>query len=126
MNQLRINPEQVSHVRVYDQTRELNNGWNTSKYKFLPSTYKEYFFGLIISGHKEGYYRNGIYDDSWRAPKLLEGHIDVDGWMEEKPHIEIFAGKELMKRMYFDSLEGGLKWLKENLPNVSLVIIENV
>ena len=92
MTQLRINPEQVSHVKVYDQTRELSNGWSTDKYKFLPSTYREYFFGLIIFGNKKGYYKDGVYDSCYRVPRVLEGYVDVDGWLEEKFHIEIFAG----------------------------------
>ena len=125
MTEIRINPEQVSHVRVFDQIKGVQgNLGNILQYKFLPSTYRKYLFGLIIWGDKEAYYKNGVYDSWFMIDKLLEGYVDVNGWMEEKPHIEVFAGKELIKRMYFNSLEDAKKWLKENLPKVNLIIKE--
>lgn len=119
--EIRINPEQITHIKIYNSICE-NYVWCDKK------SGKSLFWGLISdSDYEEGYYPQGI--QTWRTQYLMltkedvnKEYYDIDGVLYRTPRIEIFAGKEIIKRKYFKTVEEAKEYCDKTFPNINVVI----
>lgn len=117
MNQLKINKDQVSHIRIYDIKK--------SKYFYKPEKTKKYLFGLFKKANLEGYYSTSFerYFLVFTMKEVYNSvHFrNIDGILWYNPYIEIFAGKDMVPKC-FKTVEEAKEYVTINFPNVNVVI----
>lgn len=125
MTELKINPQQVTYLKIYGAHKGVKFSWGYEDYTYKPASYFKclWLFKTPFKKYNSGYYRYGrtIFIEHM-FPELEEGQYTLLNEVYTKAHVEIFAGKEIIKTIYFDGLEEARKWCETNLPNVNLEI----
>lgn len=120
MSELRINKDLVSHIRIYDLEKTINY--------YKAETTKKYFFGLFKETEHEGYYWKAgyameYYEYSIEDIQNSKTYVDIDGILWRNPRIEIFAGKEMIKRKHFKTVDEAKNYATHKFPNVNIKIL---
>lgn len=133
--ELRINKDKVSHIKIFDVRRGVQEEyWNNKYYKLLPKTRKREWFFIFtwMETYEEAYYRNGEYDkddmftsgyDFYTKEEVgdLEG-VFIDGdELYTKPIIKIYSNDYLLKSKFFDTLDEAKSYCDNNFPNVNVI-----
>lgn len=118
----RINPQQVSHIQIYDAHKGYRWLNCNLEYTFRPK-YKHWFW----ENQPQGYYRKGKPQSTWtsRFEELPEGCYDLLGELYSYAKIEIFAGEKRIKTEYFESIEQAKKYCNKNFKEVSVICKQN-
>lgn len=119
MNELRINKDKVTHIRIYN-IKGLKYYWKEE--------YKEYyFFGLIYNTtYPAGYWRYGSRRQYYgtnigHKSNLGKNEVDIKGELCRKPMIEIFFEND-SEIIYFDNLLEAKHYCTTNFPNINFKI----
>lgn len=117
MKELRINPENVSHIKIYD-LEATGYIWCDAIKK------KTVLFGWIttVEPYEEGYYFNGA--QGWLSDKIEpKSHMrTIEGELYLDPCISIFAGETKIKTKFFKTVEECKEYCDLNFPNVNVVV----
>lgn len=120
MNQLRINKDLVTHIKIYDS--KIVENYRGEKYKHLKAHMFKFLWFIPAQYYEEGYYRNGVYDTWYCNDGKDIRYKDVDGFLWINVRVEIFAQKELITTEYFNSLEEAKEYCNTNFPNVNFYV----
>lgn len=117
MQELRINPENVSHIKIYDL--------EATGYKWCDAIpLKRVLFNSITvqDPYEEGYWYNGhqgFFSDKIEPKshmRTIEGELYLD------PCISIFAGETKIKTKFFKTIEEYKEYCDVNFKNVNVII----
>lgn len=117
MNELRINPENVSHIKIYDL--------EATGYKWCDAIpLKRVFFNSITvcEPYEEGYWldgHQGFFSDKIE-PKSHMRTIDGELWFD--PHISVFCGETKIKTKFFKTVELAKEYCDKNFKGVNVII----
>lgn len=113
----RINPNQVSHIKI----KRLQK----TKYFWIPEKTRSFLFGLFKSTIKEGYYYwNTVFEGEvvYFANEKCVDMVDIDGDLWYLPKVSIFCGEKLIKERYFNTFEEAKEYCNINFPNVNITL----
>ena len=124
--ELRINPNNVSHIKVFEALKGRMSIWNGQiEYTWREVEYTKvlWIFKTKSVEYKEGYYRtckrSWLVNDEPIEIKETEFILGDSLWTH--PRIEIFAGKELIKTKYFKTFEEAKRYTTKYYPNVNVI-----
>lgn len=125
VNELRLNKEQVSHIKITDKHKGIESFWNGYlEYDYRPTSYF-YFLWVFKSVHaKAGYYRKGYKQNSWTSyiEEIPESCFDLNGELWSRCKIEIFSGETKIKTIYFKDINTAKKYCDKNFNNVNIIL----
>ncbi len=110
----RINPEQVSHIQIYDAT--------PLKAYYRPNKIEIKWFGLYTNIlQKEGYYETIIdwYERFYCSVEYIKEQkwlFDKDGEIFESPYILIFSGGKSIKIKHFKTVKQAKEYCTKTFP----------
>lgn len=119
MNQTRINPDLVSHIKICDKTQ--------TDYVYKSKKVHKYLFGLYKEVEPAGYYTINLFCNEvliFTIDEVKESVdvFDIDGVLYYKPCVEVFSGGKKIKTRYFNTLEEAKEYCDINFPNIKTVI----
>lgn len=119
----RINPQQVTHIKIYDECKGVRYNYQTVDYVWMEEDSFLLFWFYKVVNYPAGFYRNcnrGFITND--TPFELEHwHFVRGNCIWSKPKIEIFAGEKLIKSMYFESVKDAKNYCNKNFHNVSII-----
>jgi len=121
---LKINPNTVTHIRLFPEVEGIYvNYWGLTKFKLVPE--KKYPWWKFEYDVEAAYYPNGKYDRYTIIYTPEEVNENKGLFIKEdsvytRDHIEIFAGKNLIRTEYFGDMETLENHLKQNYPHVNV------
>jgi len=121
--ELRINKDQVSHIKIYDFTNKKCYKIRGSKpYEYFSDREIKWLFGLIpIKTLKAGWYCEESYYSSKKVENNRKLKGIIGGELLWRPKICIYKGECLLKTKYFESIEEAQKYCKGKFPNVNVI-----
>jgi len=135
--ELRINKDQISHIRIYDEIQgaTLTNMFGSSVHPFIYMPEKKLSWWITAySGLKKleaGYYKEGnqTLPDRYKRTFFSEEEINNssvyfvrDNEIWEKVEAEIYASGKIIKSLRFDSLKEAKDFCTEHFPNVNIIL----
>ena len=118
MNQLRINPQTVTHIKI-DDLEATGFIWRDE------TPVKKVFFNLITVDYGwEGSYwyqgNPGSYTD--KIDTLKSYMRDIGGEIYFLPSVSVFCGEKKMKTKHFETVEEAKEYATNNFPNVNIIM----
>lgn len=124
MKETRINPNQVSHITIYDECKGVRYQYQTIDYVWMEEDSFLFLWFYKILNYPAGFYRNckrkWISNDT--PLEIEDWHFVRDNCIWSRPKIEIFCAEKRIKIKYFKSIEQAKKWVTSNFPNCNVII----
>jgi hypothetical protein len=118
MNELRINKDLVTHIKIYDL--------EYSGYYYLPEIKVKTWWGGTKVKQEEGIYKK--YRDWWIERKYSVEYFEkeykfvrIKDKYYEPIHIMIFAGETKLKYKRFNSLQEAKEYCDREFPNIKTI-----
>jgi hypothetical protein len=123
MKEVRINPQQVSHIQIYDECKGVRYLFGTIDYVWMEEDSFLFLWFYKILNYPAGFYRNckrkSISNDT--PLELEHWHFVRDNCIWSRPKIEIFAGGKQIKTEYFESIEQAKEYCDKNFKEVNVI-----
>lgn len=138
--QVRINKDRVSHLILRRQYEGIEGKYRDAKFYYLPELVMKTWWRGVSRVYPEGYYIMGIRDSMWSnnsnhqpdytveevkdSKELFEVTRDAQtpSSIYTKDSVEIYCGKVLLEKHYFDDFAMAEHFCEVNFPNIKAVI----
>lgn len=124
----RVNPIQVSHIKLYPLVRGVRNYYNDPReYTWLPTRYFMFlwFIKTPFINYEEGFYlngRTGLFEGPLEFPS--KKYFEQDGEVYSYPFIEIYSAGKLIKSEYFKDYQLAKDYCSANFPKVNVIFTD--
>lgn len=109
-----INKDKVSHIYIYKASKRMFN------YKWREGWWSKLFWLIPLEYHKPGYYSDRSFlDPYYEVPTNM---FDKDGYLWNKPHVEVYCGEAFVKTLYKNTEEELVEICKDKFDNVNVQI----
>lgn len=123
----KINPNNVSHIEIYDTHKGRESYWNDYvDYIWMEADYFKFLWLFKISsiGYKAGYYKNCKRE--WLSNDepvgLRKQEYTLLGEIHTYPKMIVYSGGYKITEEYYESVEEIYKICDEKFPNVNVIL----
>lgn len=122
--EIRINPNQVSHIKIYDKCKGVRYQYQTIDYVWMEEDSFLFLWFYKILNYPAGFYRNckRRYISNGMPLELEDWHFVRDNCIWSRPKVEIFSAEKRIKDRYFKTIEQAKEWVTENFSNCNVII----
>jgi hypothetical protein len=122
----RINPQQVSHIQIYDECKGVRYQYQTIEYVWMEEDSFLFLWFYKVLNYPAGFYRDckRRYISNDTPLELEHWHFVRDNYVWSKPKVEIFVGEKRIKTEYFESLEQAKEYCDTNFKEVNVQRVE--
>jgi|694.fasta_scaffold04517_44 hypothetical protein len=127
LTEIRLDASKVTHVKIKDSFKGINNGWGVKQYKYCEAKYFNFLWRKYLE-HEAGYWRDGKQKPNRLSP-MYDGeevqkdpmYLVCDGWVYTKAELIIYVGAKEIKSLYFNNIETAKTYCNINFQNLNII-----